>query len=426
MNRKLKRGIYQITDAGIALGILFLVLSVLVIPASVWTVNEYRNSVAAGQARTVQMAVNKYVYDNAVFLSEKATPVTPFTLDVPLLVNAGYLPPGYSAMNNFSAIYQTKIMQPEKGKFHVMTFLTGGAELSLSQARNIAIKIGATGGYIDGNTAKGALGAWSENLSAFGDFNPGSGHIVIAGFYLNGAVSNDYLYRKAIPGKPELNTMRTALNMGDNDIVDAGKINAAGNITGSETVQGRYIYPAQTVTIGGSCSPSGLIGKDDTGVPVPCVNGKWKKNSGSDVPVGTIAIWGAGSVPEGWLECNGQTFNVTTYRELAGKYPAGRVPDFRGLFLRGLDRGAGRDASPERAVLSYQDDSMQRIYGKMRTDGASDLATGPFKVLYRDGTSWSGGRGASSIFDFDSSRVTRTDKETRPKNTAVIYIIKAQ
>ncbi|HAU3324802.1 TPA: shufflon system plasmid conjugative transfer pilus tip adhesin PilV, partial [Salmonella enterica subsp. arizonae] len=45
--------------------------------------------------------------------------------------------------------------------------------------------------------------------------------VVIAGFYENGINISDYLYRKAVPGHPELNTMSTALNMGGNNITNA-------------------------------------------------------------------------------------------------------------------------------------------------------------------------------------------------------------
>lgn len=455
--KTLKKGIFQITDSVIALGILLILLVVMVIPAANWTVDEYRNTVAAGQARIVQSAVNKYISDNAITISATATPTNPVTLTVPTLINAGYLPTGYSSTNNFSATYETKIFQPMANKFHVMTFLTGGIDLKLSQARKIATKIGATGGYIEKGVAKGALGAWTENLSAFGGFNPGDGHIVIAGFYQNGALSNDFLYRKSVPGRPELNTMNTALNMGSNDVNNAGMlqaqnatlastltattinatnatisetlntatVNATGTITSSDIVQGKYFYPSQEVNVGQGCPLRGMIGRDNTGQSVSCVNGVWAKSSG--VPVGTIAIWGSPTIPVGWLECNGQNFNTAAYSELAAYYPTGRVPDFRGLLLRGLDRGVGRDSQPGRGLLSYQEDSLQNhthLAGAETGFWGGDVPVGPTRNTpgsavikqYQARTGdvnplWGGARIAG---------------ETRPKNMAVLYIIKAQ
>ncbi|PIJ49344.1 hypothetical protein BV501_12965, partial [Erwinia sp. OAMSP11] len=212
--------------------------------------------------------------------------------------------------------------------------------------------------------------------------------------------------------------------------LNAGTINASGNITSNanvisqNTVQARYLYPTQTVTIGGSCSPSGIIGKDSTGDSVPCINGRWTKSSG--VPVGTIAIWGSYNIPDGWLECNGQGFNTGAFTELAAIYPSGTVPDFRGAFLRGLDRGIGRDVDSGRGLLSYQNDALQNhthIAGTETAlhDGVPNSPTrntpgGEEVRQYADrtgdvNTSWGGARVSS---------------ETRPKNFAVIYIIKAR
>ncbi len=416
MNRRLKKGIYQVSDSVIALGILFVVLTAIIIPASVWSVNEYRNTVAAGQARTVQMAVNKYISDNATSLSASATATSPFTLTVPMLIGAHYLPAGYASMNNFSATYQTKIFQPETGKFHVMTFLTGGVDLKLSQARNIAIKIGASGGYIEDGVAKGALGAWRENLSAFGGFNPGDGHIVIAGFYQNGAMSNDYLYRKAVPGHPELNTMRTALDMGGNDITHA------------HVVKAKYFYPTASVMAGDACSLDGTIARIEAGESVSCVRGKWAKSSG--VPAGTIVLWGSSVLPPDWLELNGQAFNQSDYPDLAALYPALTLPDFRGRFVRALDHGAGIDSEKSRGLLSIQEDAIRNITGEfsIELDGNDANNSGAFK--------WTGkqARGRNAIPDgeldevltFDASRVVPTAPENRPKNIAVMYIIKAR
>lgn len=63
-----------------------------------------------------------------------------------------------------------------------------------------------------------------------------------------------------------------------------------------------------------------------------------KPTSSGGVPVGTIVAWPVAKNPEDmdkWLECNGQTVNATVYPELFALLGA-RVPDFRGLFLRGV------------------------------------------------------------------------------------------
>ncbi|EEO4191602.1 shufflon system plasmid conjugative transfer pilus tip adhesin PilV, partial [Salmonella enterica] len=171
--------------------------------------------------KRVQQAVNTYIKDNHDTIAATATATNPFIFGVPQLISSGYLPTGFSPQNGFSATYQTRVFEPTANKLNSMTFLNGGVQLSKSLARKIAIGIGADGGIIDNGVAQGALGSWTMNLSSFGGYNPGEGSVVIAGFYDNGIKISDYLYRKAVPGHPELNTMSTSLNMGGNNISNA-------------------------------------------------------------------------------------------------------------------------------------------------------------------------------------------------------------
>lgn len=238
--KTLKRGIAQTTDAISGLTIVGAILVVLLIPLSLWATEEYRMNVAAGQANTVQKAVNRYIADQQAAIAAGSSASSAFTLTVPMLVSAGYLPSGFSSTNAYTATYRTLIFQPTANKFHTMTFMSGGSTLTLSQARKLANYIGAAGGYIQSGVAKGALGSWQENLSAFGGYNPGDGSVVIAGFYSNGALVNDYLYRHSVAGHPELNTMGTALNMGGNDINSANHVNA-NNGNFSQTVNGQTL-----------------------------------------------------------------------------------------------------------------------------------------------------------------------------------------
>lgn len=238
---RLKKGLWQITDVSIAVLVVIVMAASVIGPLAYSLQDSVRMNIAASQARRVEAAANKYIMDNYAAIGAASSPSQGYTLTVPMLVTAGYLPAGFSARNHYSSTYKTLIYQPEKNKFHSMTFLTGGTRLSLSQARKLAGYIGASGGYIQGNVAKGALGAWTEKLSAFGGFNPGEGHVVMAGFYANGAVVNDYLYRKAVPGHPELNTMSTALDMGGHDVT------AVNNLSASGTVSAREVNASDTV-----------------------------------------------------------------------------------------------------------------------------------------------------------------------------------
>ncbi|WP_407221248.1 shufflon system plasmid conjugative transfer pilus tip adhesin PilV [Enterobacter sp. CPE_E1214] len=223
----MKKGVAQISDAVSAIVIFLLVFAVIIVPMSNWILDQSRATVAASQAKRVQQAVNLYIKDNQSTIAAAATATTPFIFGVPELINGGYLPTGFSSQNNFSATYQTRVFEPTTNKLNSMTFLNGGVSLSKSLARKIAIGIGSDGGIIDNGIAQGALGSWTMNLSAFGGYNPGDGSVVIAGFYEDGNNVSDYLYRKAVPGHPELNTMSTALNMGAKDITNAATTTTA-------------------------------------------------------------------------------------------------------------------------------------------------------------------------------------------------------
>lgn len=327
--KTLKRGIAQTTDAISGLAIVLAILVVLLIPLSLWAAEEYRMNVAAGQANTVQKAVNRYIADQQATIAAGSSASTAYTLTVPMLVTAGYLPTGFSSTNAYTATYQTLIFQPTVNKFHSMTFMTGGSQLTLSQARKLANYIGASGGYIENGMAKGALGSWQENLSAFGGYNPGDASVVIAGFYSNGALVNDYLYRHSVAGHPELNTMGTALNMGGNDINDTGTVNATtvngqtlnasddvnttrltaqesvqsngwitanGNITSSSNISatgnitGSILKLSQINTAGTYCDTWGAVSRDAPGVILSCQSGVWTtvgKKSGKYTDLGS-------------------------------------------------------------------------------------------------------------------------------------------
>ncbi|UYA61176.1 Phage tail fiber protein [Pectobacterium sp. F1-1] len=134
--------------------------------------------------------------------------------------------------------------------------------------------------------------------------------------------------------------------------------------------------------------------------------------------------------PTGWLKCNGQSFDKTLYPVLASRYPSGVLPDLRGEFVRGWDDGRGVDVN--RAIGSLQIDAMQPITASWTIDDqTADSNFPPAGALYTDTSGYvnydatsnraDGGRRAK----FDSSRVTRTASETRPRNIAFNYIVRA-
>jgi hypothetical protein len=179
------------------------------------------------------------------------------------------------------------------------------------------------------------------------------------------------------------------------------------------------------------------------------------------IPPGTIQAFGGPNIPAGWLLCDGSALNkdhaeyerlftaISTNWGNGSQASSGAVfvaitsgpdqtdfnlPDLRGVFLRGVDRGAGRD--PDRAssanngvdkkrfarlpggnlgdaVGSYQDDAWQ----------AHRHTIGSWNPSVNDPGSGAVTKGGNLKY---SDRVTTENGylETRPKNAYVHYIIK--
>ena len=167
----------------------------------------------------------------------------------------------------------------------------------------------------------------------------------------------------------------------------------------------------------------------------------WPINiTGAAGPIGHVAAYAGNVVPLGYLECNGAAVSRTTYVNLFGVcgilYGAGdstttfNLPDLRGRFIRGWDDSAGVDVG--RALGSYQADLVGPVTdpGHTHTD-AGHVHSGGVAVYDNPatggGASASGGTsntgsGAAAI-QSNTTGITG-GAETRPKNVAMMYIIK--
>lgn len=167
----------------------------------------------------------------------------------------------------------------------------------------------------------------------------------------------------------------------------------------------------------------------------------------SALPVGSMIAFTKGAVPPGFLEADGSVQSSAAYPQLAaylgttfnvGTVPTGyfRLPETRGEALRGWDHGRGVD--PGRQLGSYQQDALQNIVGALHsrkvatesvpgtihsTSGVFDFEMSKGPVLY--GTASSPTSSPSDTVKFDASRVVRTATETRMRNLAVMWCIKA-
>ncbi len=151
---------------------------------------------------------------------------------------------------------------------------------------------------------------------------------------------------------------------------------------------------------------------------------QFEENFKNIVPPGSILTFAGPGLPEGFLVCNGAELLRTVYSSLfeaiGTTYGEGdgettfKIPDLRGLFIRGVDNGRGIDIN--RVLGSFQNDSFKshQHYHRMPSTWACDGA-GP--VTFFSGTN----RGGSGVGNYTNSI---GGSETRPKNIALNYLIK--
>lgn len=139
----------------------------------------------------------------------------------------------------------------------------------------------------------------------------------------------------------------------------------------------------------------------------------------NNIPVGSPIPWSLATAPSGYLICNGQTFNKSTYSKLAVAYPSGKLPDLRGEFIRGLDSGRGIDAG--RSVLSVQKGNSllsSNIFGGL-SSSESNKWHKAINYIGITGTDNDGGYGVHQQIEGANGN------ETRPRNIAFLYIVRA-
>ena len=179
---------------------------------------------------------------------------------------------------------------------------------------------------------------------------------------------------------------------------------------------------------------------------------------GSVIPPGTIEAFGGGTVPDGWLLCDGSTVNRTTYSALFAAVGTAHgsgngtttfhLPDLRGRFLRGADNmgtgAAGRDPDAAGRTAGNSGGNTGNTVGSVQSEATAPHRHWTFAnvgssnqtmsattyTAFRSvgGLSgydyWHGNTTTDASLGLTSNATTGTITETRPQNLAVEYIIK--
>lgn len=268
--------------------------------------------------------------------------------------------------------------------------------------------------------------------------------VVGGGNYLFGYDNNQYLFGESNITTDGLADLKFRVNI-EKTVGPSLKVNETGNVgIGTAT-------PTSTLT----------------------VNGRIEDQTGFVMPVGSIMAWAGSSTaptPKGWLRCDGSSVSRIEYADLYSVIETSwgngdnsqefRLPDLRGLFLRGAALGANVDPSVATRVAQYTGGAAGDNVGSYQLDAVADhrhwvaratnAGSAPLegRVLAGEAesiaTNISNGNpgvqphaGDAWVYDLKgyngdanagaSSGVIPLDvngPETRPRNVYVLYIIK--
>ncbi|MBN2323434.1 MAG: tail fiber protein [Spirochaetes bacterium] len=158
-------------------------------------------------------------------------------------------------------------------------------------------------------------------------------------------------------------------------------------------------------------------------------------------PVGSIVIWPTEIVPEGYLVCDGREVLRSLYEDLFNvigeRFGAGdgsttfNLPDLRGVFLRGWNEmradefsdpetdSRSRPAAPGATISggnhvgTFQLDSFKRHHHRSESQGSCSItSSGSYRYP------WGQSYGGNWFSDYSGG------VETRPKNIAMMFVIK--
>lgn len=149
-------------------------------------------------------------------------------------------------------------------------------------------------------------------------------------------------------------------------------------------------------------------------------------------PVGAIMMWPSTSPPDGWLICDGATYNQVEYPVLAAFFSQGssfKVPDFRGRLPCAPDPGgsvntpvAGKTGLPDGlTITTLQDGEHTHQYYRNNTDGGitCDPPVGDDYFLETPTSTQPDHEHAMSYLD----SFTYASNQSIPNSTSICFII---
>lgn len=190
-----------------------------------------------------------------------------------------------------------------------------------------------------------------------------------------------------------------------------------------------------TEAAGANCTTGGFKLVSSSGTSYVC-NG----TNGADAvaPAGSVVAFAGAQAPSGWILCDGAAVSRTTYSGLFaaigtawGEGDASttfNLPDMRGRFLRGADKGAGRDPEAGSRAASAPGGNIGDRVGTSQGDQLRSHAH-PYSGAFTtepvvSGHPQGGTATPYTMWGYGNTTSAVGGTENRPTNVTVNYIIK--
>ncbi len=203
------------------------------------------------------------------------------------------------------------------------------------------------------------------------------------------------------------------------DVMDSLHVNNGINVTGNSSIAGKLdvvdsLHVNNGIIVTGN---SNVIGDMDiTGVLT---------NNGISVnlPVGSIQMWATNTPPEGWLICDGTTFNASTYPLLNAVLGGNTLPDFAGRFPLGVGN-SGANGSVNHTIGGEGGEEKHTLT-------IAEMPSHNHGIQYRVGTESGSGNNYSDLTATGTNDTTENTGGDQPHNTmppyyTINFIIKAK
>lgn len=312
---------------------------------------DMRGQQAAQHHKQVVDAALKYIKDNHATITATATAAVPVRVTVAMLQAAPgrYLDAAFSPNNSFGQTACVLVLQPVANKISALVVTENGKAIADKDIHYVASLTGKGAGAVSSTAptlSQGAYGSFSVPLAPFNSQNC-SGTAVNAGHLANylyfdgeGDLLADYLYRDAVPGHPEANTMNTPLIM------------------------------AATKILGDTCPTLGAIARDAAGKVLSCNGSNWKSQGSAywEDPVNSFASLPACNAATTW-----QTRIVKTPTTGSGAraYTCNSAGTWQALAIN--DNG---DMTIPNNLTVAQNASLNTLSGRLQLDNTTVVVEG--------------------------------------------------